>query len=180
MTAPLLPSETVLWRGRPGSYPVFDRSDFVTLPFGVVFLGVLGYFFVWPAWRDHSAFGIVATTIFSAAALYNVVGRLVVRQLTLRSAEYVVTDQRLVVRSKLFGHAREQAVWLTKIEPPVLTESADGTGSITFGDTRLFDRYSSRGDGSNRDEQPPEFVGIPDARRVRDLVASARQKAMES
>ena len=88
MTAPLLPSETVRWQGRPGSYPVFVRSDAITLPFGVVFLGVVGWFFVWPAWRDHSTIGIVATTIFGAVALYNVVGRVVVRQLTLRTAEY--------------------------------------------------------------------------------------------
>jgi hypothetical protein len=69
MTTPPLPSETVRWQGRPGSYPVFVRSDAITLPFGVVFLGVVGWFFVWPAWRDHSTIGIIATTIFGGCAL---------------------------------------------------------------------------------------------------------------
>lgn len=170
MTAPLLPSETVLWRGRPDRYPVFDRSDLIAMPFGVLFACAFGYFFALPGLRSGSKFGIFLTVVFGSVLLYNLVGRLVVRQVTLRSSEYVVTDQRVVVRSKPFGRVREQAVHLTHVEPPVLAESADGTGAITFGDSVLS--------GAPRGSRPTpgkmiELEQIEDAQRVRDVIAAA-------
>ncbi|HWO64539.1 MAG TPA: hypothetical protein VNO31_31340 [Umezawaea sp.] len=177
MTAPQ-PPEVELWRGKPGRYPVFTRYDLLLVPFQIAFLAFVGYGFIWRSANDGDKTGVVGGTIACVLVLGQGIGRLVLRQLTLRSAEYVVTDRHVVVVTKVFGRERTQAVPMRRIEPPVLAESADGTGSITFGDTSLFDGVSGRGDTADRESQPPELVRIPDARRVRDLIAEARRAAV--
>jgi hypothetical protein len=177
MTTP--PSETVLWQGRPGAFPYFHRSDLVALPFTLAVTAFFVYFFViGPTSRHPGAIGLIFTVMIGVAISYNLVGRSVVRWVALRGSEYVVTDRRVVVRTTVLGRTRERGVWLSLLEPPVLRESADGTGSITFGDSGLFDGLGGVGSRSKRNEQPPEFVRIPDARSVRDLIAESRRKVV--
>jgi hypothetical protein len=176
MTVP--PSETVLWQGRPSAFPYFHRSDLVVLPF-LLAVTVFLYFAVFRSTsRPPGVIGLVFTVVVGVAIFYNLVGRSVVRWMALRGSEYVVTDRRVVVRTTVLGRTRERGVLLSLLEPPVLRESADGTGSITFGDSGLFDGLSGAGSWSKRDEQPPEFVRIPDARSVRDLIAESRRKVV--
>ncbi|MEO6082681.1 MAG: hypothetical protein ABIQ18_06200 [Umezawaea sp.] len=177
MTTP--PSETVLWQGRPGAFPYFHRSDLVMLPFMLAITAFFAYMFIIRSTsRPPGAIGLVFTVVIGVATFYNLVGRSVVRWMALRGSEYVVTDRRVVVRTTVLGRTRERGVWLSLLEPPVLRESADGTGSITFGDSGLFDGWGGAGSWNKRDEQPPEFVRIPDARSVRDLIAEARRKVV--
>jgi hypothetical protein len=135
------------------------------------------YFFVIRQTAPTGTFGTVITVLFSVAILYNLVGLPVLRWLRLRGSEYALTDRRVVVRTTLLGRTKEHGVWLSLLEPPVLHEAADGTGSITFGDSGLFDGVSGMGTKGKRDQQPPEFVRIADARTVRDLIAETSAKA---
>jgi len=171
------PSETVLWEGRPAAFPFFHRSDLIMIPSYLAFAGFFAYFLVIRQNTPPGTFGTIIIVLFSLAILYNVVGLPVLRWLRLRGSEYVVTDRRVVVRTTVLGREKEHGVWISQLEPPVLRESADGTGSITFGDSGLLDGVSGMGSWNKRDQQPPEFVRIADARTVRDLIAEARAKA---
>ncbi|MFD9737291.1 hypothetical protein [Umezawaea sp. NPDC059074] len=170
------PAETVLWEGRPAAFPFFHRSDVVTIPSLLAVAAFFAYFFVIRQNTPPGTFGTIIIVLFGLAILYNIVGLTVMRWLRLRGSEYVVTDRRVVVRTTVLGREKEHGVWISQLEPPVLRESSDGTGSITFGDSGLLDGMSGMG-GWNRREQPPEFVRIADARTVRDLIAEARAKA---
>jgi hypothetical protein len=171
MTAPD-PAEAVLWRGKPSRYPVLHRSDVLFVPFSVFFAAFAAYFFVVPGWNRGTAFDRTIAVLLTAIALYQLLGRLVVRQLVLRGTDYVVTDRQVVIESTLFGRKRTRSLRLGETGPPVLKAAEDGTGSISFGDGGFVEAVFAR------PGQVPELEQVTDARQVRDLIAEAQRKAM--
>jgi hypothetical protein len=166
----LLPSEELLWQGRPARYPVFDHADRFVLPMlaGMVVFGVL-VVAPTPTEPPHGVFRFFPILWFAALAWF-VVARFGLRQLTLRSTEYTVTDQRVIVTTKPFGSRRECSAYLRALDPPVLKEHPDGRGTITFGEPVMLVFTWSRPTPS----QGLVLEQIPEANAVRDLIVSTR------
>lgn len=175
MTIPTPPTETVLWEGRPAAFPFFHRFDVISLLNALVVGGLFVYFFVIRSTVPFEGVDMIFPVAFGALILYNLIGRSFVRWLALRGSEYVVTDRRVVVRTTILGRAKERGQWLTLLEPPVLREAADGTGSIAFGEPGLLDWMGGLRTPRKR-VRPLELVRIADARRVCDLIAEARTR----
>jgi hypothetical protein len=163
----LLPSEQVLWRGKPARYPLFERVDRLFVP---LWCFLVACFLVvtlpGPSSRD-TLIARVFPVLSVVVLVWLVVARYGLRQLTLRSTEYVVTDRRLIVATKPFGSRHEQGLYLAQLEPPVVRDHGDGHGTITFGRPASF--------GTVPGSRPvPALEWIPDAERVRDLITEAR------
>ncbi|MFD9737292.1 hypothetical protein [Umezawaea sp. NPDC059074] len=170
MRVDLLPSETLLWQGKPARFPLFDHWDRFVLPVlgALVLFGVL-FFPTLSAERPSGLFRVFPVLWFVVLAWF-VVARYGLRQLTLRSAEYAVTDQRVIVVIKPFGSTTERSAYLNALEPPVLKEHPDGLGTITFGRPSALVARGSR-------PAPNQVIlleSIPDAAAVRDLITRNR------
>jgi hypothetical protein len=166
----LLPSEELLWQGKPARYPVFDHVDRFVLPMlaGMVVFGVV---FIAPMQTEQQT-GVFRffPIIWLAGLAWFVVAWFGLRQLTLRSTEYAVTDQRVIVTTKPFGSRREHSAYLRDLDQPVLKEHPDGRGTIIFGEPVILVVAGSRPTPS----QGLALVQIPEAHVVRDLIVSAR------
>ncbi|MET1072652.1 MAG: hypothetical protein ABWY11_08410 [Umezawaea sp.] len=176
MTTPTPPAETVLWEGRPAAFPFLHRSDMILWPGTLLVGGFFVHYFFFRSTLPFDGFDVVFPVFFGALVFYNLIGRSLVRWLALRGSEYVVTDRRVVVRTTILGRVKERGEWLTLLEPPVLREAADGTGSITFGEPGLLDWMGGLRVSWKKAQPPPELVRIADARRVCDLIAEARTR----
>ncbi|MBB5852451.1 hypothetical protein ACFQ05_04120 [Amycolatopsis umgeniensis] len=163
----LLPGESLLWEGVPKRVPAVEKSDLIIVP-GLLCIG----FWVYMASRTGSSplFVYVPPTVM--VVLW--IGQMVMRYFKRRSCSFVVTDRRVVVRRKGADLASR---YLGDLGPPQLTEHADGTATITFGGGGLFTGFRSGTKSRDADSSLPELVGIDDARRVRDLIATAQHQA---
>lgn len=159
----LLPGERLLWSGRPQR--IAPRGlDWYCLAFGVVWVIV--------------AFGIASgRTVYvgAAVALFGfalawgpVIGRLWV----LRRTVYAVTDGRVLVADGVTGHARASA-YVRALPPPVTRPGQDGVGTLTFGEAGGF-LGTFLAQATAKSSQPTiVLVAVPEAERVRDLIARA-------
>ncbi|HEX4725676.1 MAG TPA: hypothetical protein VH333_24405 [Pseudonocardiaceae bacterium] len=109
--------------------------------------------------------------------LYTSVIRLVVRQIMLRTAVYTVTDQRLVVNWNGWGGPREVSTYLNHLEPPRVSESDDGVGTIRFGSGNPldFNTYNRR-QRVRWNGDPFTICAIRDVRTVADLIVANRDQ----
>ncbi|MEO6082680.1 MAG: hypothetical protein ABIQ18_06195 [Umezawaea sp.] len=131
--------------------------------FGVVFVAPM------PTEQMTGVFRFFPILWFGLLAWF-VVAWFGLRQLTLRSTEYAVTDQRVIVTTKPFGSRREHSAYLRDLYPPGLKEHPDGRGTITFSEPVVLAATRSRRTSS----QGLALEQIPEARVVRDLIVSAR------
>lgn len=158
----LLPGERMIWSGAPKRISMFAKSDLMIVP-GLVLAGAWFYFFM----RDGEEIPVFAYLV----AGFIVLGWLwqpIQRYLKLKATSYAVTDRRVVVWIK---GKESTSAYLEVLGPPRVAENGDGTGNVTFGKGVGF----VVGLFQNADEAMPELSGIEDARRVRDLIATAQQ-----
>jgi hypothetical protein len=160
----LLPGERLLWSGRPQRL-ILARFDWYGFAFGVLWgiativipvarlkplslvewaLGVGGVAFVWVP--------------------------VAVRLRARRGVEYVVTDRRIVLADRFSGRTRA-SVYLGTLPPPVARIRQDGSGTIDFG---RFVRAPVMPFSSLGSLMLTGLVAVPEAGRVRDLIARAQ------
>jgi hypothetical protein len=159
----LLPGERLLWSGRPQRLTLarFDLYQFaIGLFWGIVTI-------VGPAARHPMSIFEWAVGLGGLALTWvPVIARLRAR----RSVEYVVTDRRIVLADRFSGRTRASA-YLATLPPPVARIRQDGSGTIDFGS---FSRVPSVPTPSLVPLRLTGLVAVPEAGRVRDLIASAQ------
>ena len=167
-------SEHVLWSGSPARYPVFDRQDAVLIPFSIFWFG-FAIFWETTAVKSGAPFVFDVWGVpFLVIGLYMSIGRLVVRQIMLRSAVYTVTNLRIIMRWTGLANQRERSRYLEHLEPPVLVESDDGVGTIRFGSVSPF-QFNPQQRRGWLGQDLFVLYAIPDARSVRDIILTARR-----
>jgi hypothetical protein len=175
----LLPGEHVVWEGRPLRHRVFRRTDLLLVPFSVMWCGFAVFWESGVLFSGAPTFMALWGVPFVLIGLYLVAGRFVVRVVSSRHTRYTVTDHRVLVHSGWSGD-RLRTQYLNALPPPVITERADGSGSLAFGGfPGLTDAFTAgRGRGwnawSSEPSPTPILWDVPDISRVRDLVARAQ------
>lgn len=109
--------------------------------------------------------------------LYFVVGRLIVRYMSLRGSRYQSTDRRVIVNSTVLGRRRVQSAYLKDLPPPMVAGRDGPVATIKFGDSTLLGDVmaaSALGSSSSRAAAPPVLVEVDGARQVRDIIAAAQ------
>jgi hypothetical protein len=93
----LRPGEQLLWCGRPDPAVVFSAADIITVPFGLIWLGIaLGWVITAKSVGAPHAF-ILLGLPFILIGLYLVVGRFAVRLVRRRRTLYAITGERVIV-----------------------------------------------------------------------------------
>lgn len=160
----LLPGERLLWSGRPQRL-TFARFDWCQFLFGL--LWGIATIVVPVARHDPMSLFSWAVGLGGLAFGWVPVGsRLHAR----RSVEYVLTDRRIVLADRFSGMTRASA-YLGTLPPPVARIRQDGSGTVDFG---RFLRIASMPTPATVSLLVTGLVAVPEAGRVRDLIASAQ------
>ena len=161
----LLPGEQLLWSGRPQRFAL-DGTDWYRLAFGVVWVTLGLVFFA------HGRLGFFPV-VWAVGGLLIAWVPVALRQRALRRAVYAVTNWRVVVADRVSGATRTSA-YLGALPPPVAQAGADGVGAVSFGGSGGF--LDAMVSAANTRSAPIKFVAVPDAERVRDLIAQAQTR----
>ncbi len=165
----LLDGESVLWTSRPKQGLMFTERDRKLIPFSLLWGG--GSIF-WEAmavrWKAPAIFPIWGVP-FVLTGLYLIVGRFLLDAWVRRGMTYAITNRRVLIeRSGPF--AKFIAVSINRLPNVTLTESADGRGTIRFGEQATPLRGNGATTWTPSLDPTPQFLDIPDVRRVFDLV----------
>jgi hypothetical protein len=155
----LLPHEVVLWSGVPGQGIRLRKSDALMIPFSMLWGG---FALFWEGMVLHTngpllfkLWGIP----FVLVGLYITIGRFFVDERKRARTVYAVTDQRVLIITRLFGR---QVVTLLRSRLPEInvSEHGDGSGTLTFGPETT----------GRRQRTSPAFEFIADPKTVLALV----------
>ncbi|MEU0533124.1 hypothetical protein [Amycolatopsis tolypomycina] len=166
----LLPGERLLWSGRPRRITL-QGLDWYQLASGVVWVSVVATSaLVFGRSSQTHYIGAVFAFCGLAAAWAPVAGRL----WAMRRAVYAVTDRRVVVADGVSGRTRVSA-YLGALPPPVARPGRDGAGTVTFGGPAgLLGVLAGAQTKTRSMPVPIVLVAVPEAERVRDLIARAQ------
>lgn len=172
VTADLAPSERVLWTGSPVRHPVFDATDRFMIPVAILGVAFMIFWLSGVIGAHAPGFFLVVGSIGLAWAVFLLLGRPVVRWLELRSTVYTVTDQRVLIESKVLGVPRSRGRYLRQLSPPTVVSRGGGLGDVRFDEPSMLELIRA---SRNRPfpPRPFELRAIEDPRRVRDLIMEA-------
>ena len=160
----LLPGERLLWWGRP------QRLTLTLLDWGQFAIGLLwgtATVVIPVARHDPLSFFSWVVGVGGLASLW---GAVAARVRARRSVAYLVTDRRIVLADRFSGRTRASA-YLGTLPPPVVRIRQDGSGTIVF---RGFSRFGPAPARSSISLLVAGLVAVPEAGRVRDLIAWAQ------
>lgn len=165
----LRPSENVLWTGRPSLGFVLRPVDALLIPFSL-FWGGFAIFWNVSVWTTSAPlffklFGLP----FLIAGFYFIVGRFLVDQILRQRLMYAVTDRRVLI---LKEHANTSTTSLDLARLPALelVEHPDGSGTIRFGSSGGWSGGRNFSIWQPALDPTPQFIRIPSARSIYDLI----------
>ena len=133
----LEPMERILWSGQPKQGIIFRGSDALLFPFSLLWGG---FAFFW----EYSALTKGAPLFFALFGIpfvvigaYLIVGRFYVEAKQREKTYYGVTSERVLIVSGVLQQ-KIKSLTLRTLSDVSLTESRDGTGSISFGSSFPF------------------------------------------
>ncbi|RSM49488.1 hypothetical protein DMA12_03410 [Amycolatopsis balhimycina DSM 5908] len=159
-----LPGERLLWWGRP------QRLTLTLLDWGQFAIGLLWGIatIVIPVAR-HDPLSFLAWVV-GVGGLASLWGAVAARVRARRSVAYLVTDRRIVLADRFSGRTRASA-YLGTLPPPFARIRQDGSGTIVFRSSSRFGLMPAR---SSVPLLVSGLVAVPEAGRVRDLIAWAQ------
>jgi hypothetical protein len=174
----LLPGERIVWAGQPMSGLMFTARDLFLVPFSVVWCG---FAIVWTTGVALSGGGAFALfgLIFVAVGLGISVGRFLVDAWLRRSTRYALTNRRVLIL-RTAPTADFVALSLGRLPQARLTERKDGRGTIRFGPQANLFNFGGTGLSVwvPSLDPTPQFLGIPDAAKVFDLVQGSENSGV--
>lgn len=131
--------EYIVWAGQPVP-KLINRSDIFLIPFSIIISGFAIFWEIMALYafrQTGSGMGMIFPIFgipFILIGLYLLFGRFIYRKLKYKRTFYALTNQRVMVLNTFFGkNLRTQL--LNQIPALNKSVSANGIGSITFGDT---------------------------------------------
>ena len=165
----LLPGERVEWQGEPSHGIIFTARDLFLVPFSLLWCGFAIFWTFSATKTGASGFFMLWGGMFVCIGLYFVIGRFIVDAWIRRGMKYVVTDRRiLIARSAPF--TKFTVMNLNQLPSVDLSERADGSGTIRFGEAASMWGNRGMSSWSPSLDPTPQFIRIEDVRRVFELV----------
>lgn len=166
--------ETLLWSGVPRQGIFFRPADALLVPFSLLWGGFAVFWEATVLATPSPGFFALWGIPFVLIGLHITVGRFFVDAYRRRRTTYAVTARRVIVRSG----ATTESLDLASLPTLSLREHSNGLGTITFGSSPFPVAFTSSAWPGVKG--PPEFVQIPDARRVCDRIREAQQELRDS
>lgn len=165
----LLPGENVIWSGQPAQGFTFSGRDIFMIPFSVFWAGFAMFWEYTVAHTNAPLLFRLWGIPFVLIGLYLVIGRFWLDSWLRGRMRYAVTTQRiLILRPPPFGSFI--AIELRRLPDATLNESANGRGTIRFGQPAAMWGRNNWTAWSPALDPTPQFLAIDDARQVFDLV----------
>lgn len=163
---------TLRWTGQPCSGLLFRRSDVYFIPISVIFFSI-GVFAESTAIMSRDPIGRGFAAVFVVIGAYLLFGRFIWDAYARSKTYYGLTsDSAIIVRA---GSSSAQRIYLPAVQQLGFTLSANGSGTISFGDSaRSLYWYPNAYANWAGGPLAPSFEGIPDARHVYDLCVSGQ------
>ena len=128
----VLPSEKVLWTGRPPTGMLLRRSDGFLIPFSLLW-GGFAVFWEFTAYQQGApAFFLLFGGFFVMIGLYMIAGRFVTDMWVRENTVYAITEERALILGGLFTQTLK-ALTLKNQQQISLERGSDGRGTILFG-----------------------------------------------
>jgi hypothetical protein len=171
----LLRSEKIVWSGSPAQGLLLRVQDWMLIPFSLLWGGFAIFWessvWVMPAPVLMRLWGVP----FVLIGLYFIVGRFFVDAWARSATQYAVTNKRvLIARSGPFS--KFIALGLDQMQDATLSERADGSGTIRFGQRQSWGRRGSFSSWTPALDPTPQFIAIENSRSVFDQIQSVAQK----
>jgi PH (Pleckstrin Homology) domain-containing protein len=168
--------ERLLWSGRPRQGLMLRPADALLIPFSLLW-GGFAFFWEGTAISAKAPFFFLIWGIpFVLIGLYLIAGRFFADARQRERTIYAVTNERIIIISGLFKET-VKSLNLKTLSDISLSEQADGTGTVSLGPSLSYAWLSSGGWPGGRQNLPPAFEGIPNARTVYDLIRQAQKAA---
>lgn len=170
--------ERLLWSGAPKQGLFFRTSDFLAVPFSLMWGGfALFWEYSVSSAKDAPIFMMLWGVPFVLVGLYIIVGRFFADAYQRKRTYYGVTDQRIVILSGLFSR-EVKSLPLTTLSDITFSERSDRRGTIMFGPSGFG--FSMMGNapwpGASK-RMPPAFDLIDNASHVYALIREVQQSA---
>jgi hypothetical protein len=173
----LLAGERILWRGQPATGILLTGRDVFLIPFSIFWCG-FAIFWTVLASRNGGAPALLFGLVFVTFGLTFMVGRFFIDAWLRRGTRYALTDRRvLILRTR--PTADFTALQLDRLPQARLSQRRDGRGSIRFGPPTNPFAFGGAGFSiwTPSLDPTPQFLGIPDAAKVFDLVQRSQVAA---
>ncbi|MCC7370596.1 MAG: PH domain-containing protein [Chloroflexi bacterium] len=163
--------ERIVWIGQPDPKRYLTRADLFLIPFSLLWGGFTFYWEASVLGLTGSPPGPPALAVFGIPfvilALYFLVGRFFYQAWVKRNTHYALTARRALILRQLRGRSLD-AIPLATVPSIGTSVRPDGSGTVTFGPTGLFDEvYGNTGlTFFRRGVYTPAFYDIPDAQAV--------------
>jgi hypothetical protein len=171
------PAERLLWAGPARTGIILRAADAVVFPFVLLWCGGVIYGLVETIVEGGPQIWIIVAvaSAFLLGGLYLLVGRFLVDARRRGRTTYGVSSERIVIISGLFQRV-VRSLNLDLLADVVLTERADGSGTITFGPLSPWAGwYSGQEVWVARGLGIPQFELASDVRRVYEVILGARR-----
>jgi hypothetical protein len=178
----LSPSEALLWAGRPRLGIVFRAYDLLLVPFTLLWLAMVvgGEINVLMESPPGAAVaGTVFLSVFFLVGLFFGFGRFFVDRWLRERTVYGVSSERVLIVSHWFRR-KVKSLCLDTLIDLTLTESANGSGTITFGPLAPMSGWYVRPGWTGWGwAYIPLFELAEGARQVYETVRDARRAAIK-
>jgi len=144
---------------------VFESYDLLVMPATIVAAAIMLWFSQITT-TSPTPFHTIWTCAVVAFAAYNVVGRPILRWLTLRGTTYTITDRRILREVKVLGLTHREAHYFRALPPPTVVDRAGGLGDVRFGKAS----WKRMNEGWRRVPPQLELRAIADPHTVARLV----------
>ena len=174
----LFPGERIVWSGQPKKGIAFNRSDWLGIPFGMMWCGFIIFWNV-SVWNipdtgttDDWFFKLWGLP-FLAVGLYLLVGRFFYDAWLRNRTIYAVTSQRVLILGGMIS-SKLTSREIQSLPMLELTEYRDGTGTIVFNSDDVgyswFGRRRGFGAWTPTENANSQFFRIDNPRRVYELI----------
>jgi len=178
-------NERTVWKGKPAAGIRLRGADAFLIPFSL--LWVWGGAIFWETMAvtqipKNQAAGIVFPLFgipFVLIGLYLIFGRFIFDAKNREKTEYAITNQRVIIKSGIFSK-KLKSINLASMPDTSFSEKADGTGTITFGESNSPYGFMMRGFywPGMAYAQTPAFEMIGDVRKVYELIQKAQRNEL--
>ncbi len=174
--------ERLIWSGTPGQGVRLRPADALMIPFSLAW-GGFAIFWEYsvlhiPAAPNKAGAGVDAFMTlwgipFVLIGLYLIVGRFFVDAYQRARTRYAVTDQRVLIVTRLWNKD-VKSIALRTLGEMSLRELADGSGTITFGPAPPFNWMMAPGWPGATKKVAPAFEFVEGARNVYEQIRKAQ------
>jgi hypothetical protein len=169
----LLPGERLLWTGRPAGGLLLTTRDVFLIPFSFLWCGFVIFWILGAAASGGGGFVLIGIA-FLCFGLFFSVGRFGFDAWLRNGTRYGLTDRRVLIL-RTSPSTNFTSIALDRLPEAQISDRADGRGTIRFGQQQGLFGGSGRGLSvwTPSLDPIPQFLAIPDARTVFDLIQNA-------